>query len=87
MFRTGLNKIRYCYRVQLIREPLLAGYLAMKFVIAVDGSVSRADIAASTMNDPQVESCMVKVFQQLQFPQPANDGVVIVTYPFIFAPG
>ena len=78
--------IRYCYQRELQRSPGLGGKVAVKFTIARDGSVSAASVKSSTMGAPAVESCIVARFLRMQFPQPKGGGIVVVSYPFLFAP-
>jgi hypothetical protein len=44
-------------------------------------------IDASTVNDTALESCLQSRFLHMQFPEPKGGGIVIVSYPFLFAPG
>ena len=37
------------------------------------------------MNDANVEACVQKVMMSLKFPKPRGGGIVVVTYPFVFA--
>lgn len=78
--------IRYCYQRELQRTPGLGGKIAVKFTIARDGSVSAASVKSSTMGAPAVESCIVSRFLRMQFPEPKGGGIVVVSYPFLFAP-
>ena len=81
------NQIRYCYQRELTRSPNLAGKVKVRFVIAADGSVSRAAAANSSLGSAEVESCISKRFLQMRFPEVKGGGTVIVTYPFLFSPG
>jgi uncharacterized protein YfaS (alpha-2-macroglobulin family) len=85
--KRNLNAIRYCYEVELRRNPSLAGNLVVRFTIAPDGSVSDARIKSSTIGSAPVEACVVERFRKLTFTEPKGGGVVIVSYPFLFAPG
>ncbi len=80
-----LNQIRYCYERELQREPTLAGKLVVQFTIAKDGSVAVAQVGDSDLGSPTVEQCVVGRFLGMQFPE-SPSGVVVVTYPFRFAP-
>ncbi len=82
-----LGALRYCYQRRLLDQPQLAGKVVVKFVIAKDGAVSTAAIKSSTMNNQEVETCVAGRFRRMLFPQPEGGGVVVVTYPMIFAPG
>ena len=87
VIKRNMNQIRYCYKRELTKNPNLGGKITVKFVIAKDGSVSKADIKSSTMSNASVESCITGRFMRFKFPEPNGGGIVIVSYPFIFAPG
>ncbi|XXF75313.1 adventurous gliding motility protein GltG [Myxococcaceae bacterium GXIMD 01537] len=78
------GQIRYCYESQLNRVPKLNGKVAIKFVIKADGSVASSEVAQSTAGDAELEQCVAGRVRTWQFPKPKGDGVVVVTYPFIF---
>ncbi len=84
--KRNMNKIRYCYQRELVKDPKLAGKLVVKFVIAPDGTVSSATTKSTTMNNSSVESCINSRFMRFQFPEPKNGGSVTVSYPFVFSP-
>ncbi len=84
--RQNLNRFRYCYQRELQRDPALQGKVTLKWVIATDGSVSTAAVKRDTLGNPAVSGCMLDVTRRMSFPQPKG-GIVIVSYPFLFAPG
>lgn len=85
--KRNMSEIRLCYQRELTAAPKLAGKIVIRFVIATDGSVSAAETRSTTMNNSAVEHCIVDEFRTMQFPAPTGNGFVIVSYPFIFAPG
>ena len=87
VIKRNMNQIRYCYQRELTKNPSLGGKITVKFVIAKDGSVSKAETKQSTMGNSSVEECINQRFMKFQFPEPKGGGIVIVSYPFIFAPG
>ena len=87
VIKRNMNQIRYCYQRELTKNPSLGGKIVVKFVIAKDGTVSSASTKATTMGSPAVESCINGRFMRFKFPEPKGGGIVIVSYPFIFAPG
>jgi outer membrane biosynthesis protein TonB len=87
VIKRHLSSIRYCYERQLSRAPDLSGKVSIKFVISKSGAVSRAVIDSSTVDDAALESCLQSRFLQMQFSEPKGGGIVIVNYPFLFAPG
>jgi hypothetical protein len=87
VIKRHMNQIRYCYQRELNKNPNLGGKITVKFVIAKDGGVSSAQTKTSTMKNPAVESCINSRFMRFKFPEPKGGGIVIVSYPFLFAPG
>lgn len=87
VIKRNMSAIRYCYQRELTKNPSLSGKIGVKFVIAGDGSVSSATTKTTTMNNAAVESCINGRFMHFAFPQPKGNGIVIVSYPFIFSPG
>lgn len=87
VIKRNMNQIRYCYQRELTKNPALGGKITVKFVIAKDGSVTKADIKQSSMGSASVEGCIASRFLKFQFPEPKGGGIVIVSYPFIFQPG
>ena len=82
--RRHLNQIRYCYQRELNRDPELAGKATVRFTIAADGSVSRAEVGGSTLGNASVERCLEGRFLRFRFPAPQGGGEVAVSYPFHF---
>ena len=81
------NIVRACYTEGLKENKALGGKVTLKFTIAADGSVAKAEVKTSTLSAPAVELCMAQAFRRMTFPPPKGDGIVIVTYPFVFSPG
>lgn len=87
VIRRNIARFRYCYQRQLTRHPDMSGKVVVKFSIARDGSVGLAETKASSLGNVETEECMNTVMRSLTFPEPRGGGVVIVSYPFLFAPG
>ena len=81
------SQVRYCYQRALTRDPNLSGKVAVRFVIARDGTVSSAGVKSSSLGNSEVESCIADRFLVMQFPEPKGGGTVIVNYPFLFSAG
>lgn len=79
-------QIQDCYQRGLKMNQDLSGKLSEKFVIARDGSVSKAETMDSTLADATVGDCINRRLLRLEFPKPKGGGIVIVKYPFVFQP-
>jgi len=80
------GKFKYCYENELVRNPKLAGRLAVRFQINPQGDVAFAAVDSSTLHNPTVENCVVARIRGLKFPMPQGGGAALVTYPFVFSP-
>jgi TonB family protein len=78
------SEIKYCYEVQLNRNPTLAGKVAVLFNIGGSGAVTDAQVSESTLGSSEVEQCMVGKIRHWKFPEPAGNGVVKVNFPWVF---
>ena len=87
VIKRHLSAIRHCYQKELPRNPDLGGKVVIKFVIGTDGNVSSASTKASSLANPTVEACINQRFMTFDFPKPRGNGIVLVSYPFFFAPG
>ncbi len=80
-----VNEIQFCYESGLARSENLAGRAVVAFTIGPDGSVTRAELAESTLGNDVVEACVVRRVQRWRFPAPDPSGSVQVRYPFVFS--
>ncbi|MGB9599543.1 MAG: AgmX/PglI C-terminal domain-containing protein, partial [Myxococcota bacterium] len=83
VIRAHANEIRYCYELELAKNPGLWGKVSVNFVISPTGSVQSAKVKETTINNQNVENCIVSKIKGWKFPEPKGGGIVIVTYPFI----
>jgi hypothetical protein len=81
--RANAAAIRYCYEVEVQRQPNLRGRVEIAWRINLQGAVTTSRVASSTLRNPGVEGCIVRQVRRWRFPQP-DGGEVNVTYPFIF---
>jgi hypothetical protein len=87
VIKQHMGSYKSCYQSELGDNPTLSGKVMVKFVVAKDGSVTKAEIKSTTLQNAAVESCLRDHAMQMQFPQPQGGGIVIVSYPFVFSPG
>lgn len=78
-------RTRACYEKALIKQRTLQGTLTVAFTVGKDGRVSSAK--GSGFPNQSVTDCVVKVFQGLRFPPPADGKATPVKYPIVFRPG
>jgi len=86
VIRGNVEPVRDCYQMWLRKDRYLEGKLIVKFVIAKDGTVSSSVSKSDTLEEPKVAACVHEVMLGLRFPEPVGGGIVIVSYPFWFAP-
>jgi hypothetical protein len=75
---------KFCYERELIKDPDIYGIIWLYFVVDKDGSVSNVFVAQSTMNNRNVEQCLMQVTKQIQFPKHGGNNPVRISYPFLF---
>lgn len=78
------NEIKFCYEQELQKNPSLGGKVAIAWTIDPSGGVSEANVTESSIDNANVESCIVQRVRRWKFPEPAGGGVVNVTFPWIF---
>lgn len=79
-----LGVIKQCYQSQLDVRPWLGGMVAFRFIIDPQGRVGEMELAIDTVSS-RVSDCVAKILRTITFPPPNGGGIVIVTYPFVFA--
>jgi TonB family protein len=82
----GPAGIQACWDRAARIDPLLEGRVVVRFVIAGDGQVSRAEIRSSDLANPAFEACLVRAFEATRLPAPAGGGVALIDYPMDFKP-
>jgi hypothetical protein len=80
--RANQAAIKYCFEVEMQRDPKLAGAVSMNWRIDLDGHVTVVRVAKSTLGNARVEGCMARQIKRWAFPKP-DGGEVEVTYPFL----
>jgi TonB family protein len=84
VIKSHRSQLNGCYLPRLSEAPQLAGNIHVKFVISPSGGVSTASVERSTVNDADLEACVVQAVAGWAFPEPKGGGIVQVKYPFIF---
>ena len=76
--------IQHCYERRLQVDPQLSGNLTMNWRVELDGSPSNIRVMESTLNDAEVEGCVSRTIERMQFDQP-DGGMCEINYPFVFS--
>jgi TonB family protein len=77
------NQFKWCYSRELDKDPNLYGKVTTTFTISNEGRVSDAQVLQSSLNNMNVEACLLRTIRRIRFPKPDGGGEVIVTYPFL----
>jgi hypothetical protein len=80
--RANQAAIKYCFEVEMQRQPSLQGAVHMSWRIDREGRVASVRVAKSTLGNARVEGCMARQIKRWAFPRP-DGGEVDVTYPFL----
>jgi TonB family protein len=86
IIRSHQSEIKYCYEVELQKNPSLFGKVAVLFIINGSGIVSEAAVSESSLGNSNAEQCMVERIKRWKFPEPQGGGLVSVTFPWVFKP-
>jgi len=84
--RSKRSAIATCYERELQRSKGLGGKVIINWKIDLGGGVQGAKVRNTTMRNDKVQDCIVRVVQNLKFPNPRNGKIPVVNFPFIFAP-
>jgi TonB family protein len=84
---TYIEGIHHCYVRRLGINPALRGDLMITFTITWEGAVQDVVVIRSTIEDKNLEGCVVGRIRMWKFKGIAQDqGEVTVAYPFRFYP-
>jgi len=75
----------YLYNKELRLNPTLKGTITVEFSIDGSGKVIETRVVTSTMDYAPLENALAGRIKMWKFPH-LYDGVIVVTYPFVFFP-
>jgi len=75
----------YLYNKELRVNPTLKGTIAVEFSIDSSGKVIEVHVVSSTMDHAPLEQALANRIKMWKFPH-LYDGIIVVTYPFVFFP-
>ncbi len=79
-----MGGVRACYERGLKQDPDMAGRVEIEFTIGPLGTVQKASIADSELNNSTVETCIKTAAKAWSFNKPKSGEPVTVQYPFVF---
>ena len=79
------GQIKSCYNEELPENPTLEGEIKIGFDINENGKVENVTIVSSTMDNQDLEACVIELIGKIAFAPPEGGGTVHVVYPFKFA--
>lgn len=82
--RQHFGELRACYEREAIKVKGLAGRIVVVWIIAANGSVTKSLVKESTMNNKNVENCVLNSVNHWRFPALKNGGMSQIEYPFDF---
>jgi len=86
LVKANRQPVRDCMDKVQKQLPDLAGLMVIHFVIDPEGKVTKAElnVERSTMKNPEVSDCAVKVITGLKFPPSSRSMKSEVNYPYDF---
>lgn len=85
--RQHSGELAACYQREVAKIKGLNGRIEVSWIIAVNGSVAKVFITSTTLNNKNVENCVLRSIKFWRFPSPKGGGMVQVNYPFVFELG
>jgi hypothetical protein len=78
---TAANK--WCYKKELQLNPTLAGAVDLRLTVFAADRPNEVKVVDSTLDNKELEKCLVRIQERLSFPKPARD--VQVSYRLTFS--
>ena len=79
--------LRRCVSPEMTRDApvgdALTGGLLVSFVVGVDGNVSNVKLQDTSLAQPEIETCIAEVFEELQFTEYDLEEPESVRFPLV----
>ena len=79
-----IGELRACYEKELTKTKDLLGKVVFEWIINPDGNVSIVIIQSSSLNNKNMESCLLNSIKFWRFPAPKGGGMAKVEFPISF---
>ncbi len=85
LIQKNKNSLRGCYDRALTQNENLSGKVVLSWRITNGGKMIQPKVKSSTLNDAEVEQCIISRLRVLTFPDPGPNEIAEVDYPFVFS--
>ena len=79
-----IGELRACYEKELTKTKNLLGKVELVWLIQSNGSVSSVIIQSSSLNNKNMETCLLNSIKFWRFPAPKGGGMAKVEFPISF---
>jgi hypothetical protein len=86
LFKRLKKVFLFCYQRELNNHHKLAGQISISFAIGKTHKPYKPKITHSTINNKNVEQCILKVPGRFRFPKHPNNQEVTIIFPMTFQP-
>jgi len=86
VFQKNKGRIFSLYNRALRKDPSLQGKIVLELTIQPNGRVSKVRIISTQLNNPTLESKLVRTVKGFRFKSHSNISTLIVKYPIDFLP-
>ncbi|MGH1468706.1 MAG: AgmX/PglI C-terminal domain-containing protein [Bdellovibrionales bacterium] len=84
LIRKNRNALKGCYDRALTRNKNVSGKVVLNWKITNGGKMKSPRVKSSTLNNAQVEQCIINRLMVLTFPDPGPNEIAEVSFPFVF---
>jgi pSer/pThr/pTyr-binding forkhead associated (FHA) protein len=85
VIRENIKQFQFCYDQALRKHSDAYGKVEVKWFIREHGKATDTVVKSNTVGDTEMGNCIARVIRGLTFPEPPQDQIAEVTYPFVFA--
>ena len=78
------SAFKYCYTSVLKSDSSIYGKVSIYWTIIEGGRVGKVRTESNSSNSKQLASCLMRKIKALTFPEPPQDTIGEITYPFVF---
>jgi hypothetical protein len=75
--------VKDCYAGALAKDSMLSGTVVLAWTVETDGRVAKVRVASTTMNNSEVENCIVGEVERWTFPR-SSGTTSVAEFPFVF---